>query len=397
MNVMDHFLPDAHYGRVEITQLGLAHLSANQRDDLLEVRTRYFNFLPCVVTVIERNGLQWEFPSIPDPMRSAFVIRTDWRVHRSMHQAFINWIKMVRENESKQIRDLREIVTQHQLGPLEQHMLFRTEETITHEELRQHKFEIYDHHHDIVVSTFRGIEAGPHPFSEMGRALALLDQSVARGEREAFNEAIKIVDNAGRFGDRFINRNGSIYRISATPDATREDGVWVIRNKPFENTRLPSTVGWHRYTLEEADDILELYKTYVEAEHCGDGETKRKQELLAKEESLLKAKGELAEAKQAQMREQHEWEVEKTRIQQALERAQAAFAEEAFRAKMELDRMKAHYERLMLDAKATQERKKEAKETSEWLKQLPAILGALGVAYLAYKTAQMNSSSANKK
>jgi hypothetical protein len=42
----------------------------------------------------------------------------------------------------------------------------------------------------------------------------------------------------------------------------------------------------------------------------------------------------------------------------------------------------------MYDAKMSQERRK---ETSEWLKQLPAILGALGVAWLAYKTATVNA------
>jgi hypothetical protein len=164
----------------------------------------------------------------------------------------------------------------------------------------------------------------------------------------------------------------------------------VIRNKPFENTRLPSTVGWRRYTLQEADAALELYKTYAEAEHCGDGETKRKQDLLAQEEKLIRAKNELNEQKLAHQRAQHEWELEKAKVQQELERQQAAFAEEAFRARIELDRMKSFYERQMLDNKMSYERRK---ETSEWLKQLPAIISALGVAWLAYKTATVQANS----
>lgn len=387
---LDHFIPDTHYGNVELSQLGPASMGASQKDDLFERKVRYYNFLSQPVTVIERNGMQWEFPAIPDVQRATFVIRSEWKVHKSMHQEFFRWIKAVRENESKLIRDLREIVARYQPTVYEQYLLFRTEQALSQEDLKKHRGEIYDHDHDIVVSMHRGLEAGPHPFSEMGRALALVNENALRNEQEAFSETIKIVDNTGTYGDRFINRNGCIYRIQSTQDSSREEGVWVIRNKPFENTRLPSTVGWRRYTLQEADAALELYKTYAEAEHCGDGETKRKQDLLAQEEKLIRAKNELNEQKLAHQRAQHEWELEKAKVQQELERQQAAFAEEAFRARIELDRMKSFYERQMLDNKMSYERRK---ETSEWLKQLPAIISALGVAWLAYKTATVQANT----
>jgi hypothetical protein len=391
---LDHFIPDTLFGKVELCQVGLGQLNANRKDELFERKVQYYNFLSKPVTVLERNGMQWEFPAIPDVQRASFVVQTEWKVHKDLHREFFAWIKIVRENESKLIRDLREIAARHQPTVYEQYLLFRTERLLSLDDLERHRGEIYDHDHDVVVSLYRGLESGPHPFSEMGRALALLNENATRNDEEAFSETIKIVDNTGQFGDRFINRNGNIYRIQSAQDPTREEGVWVIRNKPFENTRLPSTVGWRRYTLQESDELLDLYKTYAEAEHCGDGETKRKQELLAQEERLIRARNELNEQKLAHQKAQHEWELEKTKLQREFERQQAAFAEEAFRAKMELDRMKAFYERQMLDAKMSQEKRK---ETSEWLKQLPAILGALGVAWLAYKTATINANKQDKR
>jgi hypothetical protein len=273
-------------------------------------------------------------------------------------------------------------------------MYLRTEENIQLADLDLHRGEIYDHEHDVVVSLFKGKDAGPHPYSAEGRALTQLNHVEKLGDSKAFCELIQIVDNEGRFGDRFINRNKMVYRIEATQDFTRDNGVWVIRNKPFENTRLPSQMGWRRYTFEEADGLLELYKTYAEALHCGDAEHKRKEAMLAAESELARERYELNEQKLRHQREQQNWEAEQLRLQTAFERQQAAYADEQFRAKMELDRVKHQYERQMLDMKAQAERRK---ETAEWMKQVPAILGALGVAWLSYRAAVYASKEREKK
>jgi hypothetical protein len=385
---LNHFLPDAIFGEPELNQITPAAVADLVNGERFSCTRRYLNYSGKPITVIERNGFRHRFDSQHSYHQSSFVIVTDWKIHRNFHPAFVDFIKQERENETKLILKLRELLTKYQPTFHDNYLYLRTEEKIGLADLERHRGEIYDHEHDVVVSTFMGKDAGPHPYSSEGRALALLNNVERLGEANAFCETIQIVDNEGKFGDRFINRNKMVYRIDAVQDLTREDGVWVIRNKPFENTRLPSQMGWRRYTFEEADDLLELYKTYVEALHCGDAEHKRKEAMLEAETGLARERYELNEQKLRHQREQQTWEAEKARLQTNFERQQAAYAEEQFRAKMELDRVKHMYERQMLDMKSSSERRK---ETSEWMKQIPAILGALGVAWLSYQTAKYAS------
>lgn len=390
---LDHFLPDAVFGDPELNQITPAAVAELVSGEKFSHTRRYLNFTGRFITVLERSGFRHEFAAIPSYSQSSFVIVSDWKIHKSMHDSFVSFVKHERENESKLIRTLRKQLLEYTPTFHDQFMYFRTEEKIGLVDLEAHRGEIYDHEHDVVVSLHRGQDAGPHPFTAEGRAIAQLSNA-ERGEGKAFCETIQIVDNDGTFGDRFINRNKNVYRIEAAVDHSRANGVWLIRNKPFENTRLPSQVGWRRYTFEEADQLLELYKTYAEALHCGDAEHKRKEAMLVAETALTRERTELAEQKIRHQREMQNWEVEKARLQTNFERQQAAYADEAFRAKMSLDRAKHQYDQQMLDMKANAERRK---ETSEWMKQIPAILGALGVAWLTYKTAQYAAKRVSKE
>lgn len=382
---LNHFLPDAFFGEPELGQITPDAVAELVSSEVFSQTRRYLNYTGKTITVLERNGFRHEFVAQHSYTAANFLIVTDWRVQRSMYKSLVDFVKQERENEPKVIRRLREIVTKFE--PVFHHNFayFRTQEEITLAQLEQHQREIYDHEHDVVISLHLGQNAGPHPYSAEGRALALLNSVEKIGDDRAFCETIQIVDHDGKFGDRFINRNKMVFRIEASQDPTKENGVWVIRNKPFENTRLPSQMGWRRYTFEEADQLLELYKTYAEALHCGDAEHKRKEAMLEAEAGLARERYELNEQKLRHQREQQNWEAERNRLQAAFERQQAAYADEQFRAKMELDRVKHMYERQLLDTKSSAERRK---ETSEWMKQIPAILGALGVAWLSYQTAK---------
>ncbi len=390
---LDHFLPDAFFGDPELIQITPQAVADLIKEEKLSLTRRYLNFTGKTITVIERNGMRHEFPAVPSFNRSSFVVVTDWKIHKSLQVALSDFIKQERENESKQIRKLRDLLIKYQPTLYDQFMYLRTEECVQLSNLEAHRGEVYDHEHDIVISLYKGRDAGPHPYSGEGRALVLLKESEHLADNKAFSEVIQIIDNEGKYGDRYINRNKLIYRIEAAVDQSRIPGVWVIRNRPFENTRLPSQHGWQRYTFEEADKILDLYKTYAEALHCGDAEHKRKQDMLETETKLIQERSELAEQKLRHQREQQNWEMDKARTQMNLDRQQAAYADEAFRAKVELDRVKHYYERQMVDLKSSAERRK---ETNEWMKQVPAILGALGVAWLSFRTAQYAAKRVNK-
>ena len=384
----DHFVPDTWHGTPVFSVVGRNELYGNQQNEQYEKRTRYFNYLPQTVTVIERNGLCAEFPPLPDASRSTFVIQTEWRLHRNLQTRFILLLKAGHEHEPKSVVALRECLKRLRPESHEHWITFRCELSVTQEELNRHRGEIYDHENDIVISTYTGTDAGPHPFSETGRVLTGLQLMPEAAVDKAFFESIRIVDNDGRYGDRFINRNGSVFLIKSARDPTLENGVWVTRHKPFTHMRQPERLGWRRYGFDEADEALELYKSYGDAKDYGDSETKRKQELAAQEEKLTRAKIELNAQKLAHQKEQQEWEREKAKIQIEMERRQMAWADEAAHLKAKLENARYYYEQQMLEAKQNAERRK---EVNDWLKQMPGIVSALALAWLTYRTARVQA------
>jgi hypothetical protein len=384
----DHFVPEAWYGTPAFSVVGRNELFGNQQNEKFEKRTRYFNYLPQIVTVIERNGLCAEFPPLSDASRNAFVIQTDWRVHKNLQTRFMQLLKDGHEHEPKSVIAMRECLTRHKPEPHEHWFTFRCELSVTQEELNRHRGEIYDYENDIVISISPGIDAGPHPYSETGRILTELHSRAEAAIEHAFFESIRIVDNAGMQGARYINRNGSVFRIKSARDPTLEDGVWVIRQKPYTHVRQPARIGWQRYDFDQADETLELYKSYDDAKHYGDGETTRKRELAAQEEKLARAKYKLKEQQLAHQQKQQEWEREKAKFQEDVERRQFAFEEETRRSKQEAERARFYYEQQMLEAKQSAERRK---EVNDWLRQMPGILSAVGLAWLTYKTAKLQA------
>lgn len=384
----DHFVPDTWYGTPVFSVVGRNELYGSQQHERFEKRTRYLNYLPQTVTVIERNGLCVELPPFPDASRSTFVIQTDWLVHRSLQTRFMQLLRNGHEHETKSVIALRECVQRQRTEPHDHWITFRCELSVSLEDLNRHRGEIYENDSDIVISVYPGIDAGPHPFSESGRVLTELHSMAEAAVEHAFFESIRIVDNTGTYGDRFINRNGSIHRIKSARDPTREDGVWLARQKPFTHTRQTESIGWRRYAFEEADEALELYKTYADAKHCGDGETKRKQELAGQEEKLARAKYELKKQQLAHQEKQQAWEREKAKFQEELERRQFEFEKETRESRLEAERERFYYEQRLLEAKQSAERRK---EINDWLKQMPGILSAVALAWLTYKTARLQA------
>ncbi|WP_233875446.1 hypothetical protein [Paraburkholderia adhaesiva] len=381
---IDHFVPDAWFGTPVFSVVGRNELYGTHHYEKFEKRTRYFNYLPRTVTVIERNGLCVEFPPLDDATRNAFVIQTDWRVHRSLQTRFLQLLKESHENEPRSLLALRECLKRYKVEPYDHWVTFRCELVITLEDLKEHRGEIYDHQHDVVVSLSIGIDAGPHPFSESGRILKQLESTAASAIKNAYFESIRIIDNEGKYGDRYINRDGDVIQIKSTEDPTLEDGVLVVRPRSGANKRRASRIGWRRYSFEEADEKLELYKSYADAENYGDSETRRKKDLAAQEAELAQRKHELKEQSLAHQEKLQQWEREKAEFQQDLERRQFEFEEEARQSKREADRAKYYYEQQLLEAK-------QRKDMNDWLKQLPGIMSAVALAWLTYKTAKLQT------
>jgi hypothetical protein len=384
----DHFVPETWYGTPAFSVVGTGEVYASQQNQQFERNTRYFNYLPHAVTVLERNGLCTRFPPVADPNRCEFVIQTDWRLHRNLQTQFMQTLKDGHEVEPKSVAILRDCLRQYKPDRWDQWLTIRCEISITREELIHHDGEIYDNENDVVISSASGINAGPHPFSESGRFLTELQSRPDDVAANAFYESIRIVDNEGTNGDWFINRNGDVIQITAVRDRTRQSGIWVMRNRPHSNATSSGRIGWRRHAFDAAEDALGLYKSYAAAKHYGDTETSRKMKLAVQEAKLTRDKSRLNRQKLEQQREQQEWEREKAKTQMEMERRQAIWAEEGARAKYQHEQARYRYEQQMQEAKQAAERRK---ETGDWIRQLTGVLSAVALAWLAYRTAKVQA------
>lgn len=246
--------------------------------------------------------------------------------------------------------------------------------SLTLEQLRRYGGSVYFHELDCVLSLNSLEEAPPHPFSAEGSSMRLIETSPASSGC-SFGYSVDVVDNMGRYGDRYINIGGKIYRIDAVKDPVRRDGIYVVSNAPVEGELGGIGPVVKHYPFEGADTQLGLFRTAEEATHLGDASQARKRELAELEHELSIGRKQLQAAKEAHELDMLGMTREMEQLKRKGERDAADL--ERLRALEELEqkRIKDYY-----DGKSY-----ERKDNHEALKMIPAIIVGIGAILLALK------------
>lgn len=184
---------------------------------------------------------------------------------------------------------------------------------------------------------------------------------------------ITIVDNQKLFGDRYLNVEGMIIEIKAIQDYRLKDGVYLVRSNYMETdangtftNRVEAPSGVH-YTFDDISNgkfPFTLWVSKQEALMKGDKvrELKAEAELIEKKRAVKELESSLAvfKAQNDSLREEYE----KERLEREKE-----FEEE--KRKLEADKMRRanYYDDLSHSRK----------ESSEFLKFLPIILGGIAL------------------
>lgn len=342
----------------------------------VETRLQVLNFTDRDLTVGYRQGWNFRVPKRYDPEHHSLILRFTLTLPSLVEINAQHLLSVVQEQCSAELGLLKaalapKIEEGNVLGGFD----LVIDYSISVPELMRYGGTVYFHEVDLLVSVLSQDEAPLHPYSEKGHhQSAAVDHKHANGR---FGYTIEIVDNLGEIGERYVNLNGRVFKITPKEDARKADGVYVSwSNAVTGKTSVPQT-NRRRYDVAEAEAEFKLYRTYAEALNFGDEATTRKEELArlqhdnqVAQQALLNQKSD-AESRNLQL------QTDLTEITQRyellkLERDNLIGQQQAEMKRKEMI-TKDHYE----------ERSYVRKDSSEVVKVLPAIIVGLGAVIMA--------------
>lgn len=389
-----------HYGKVQIPSIktgepdsgGISHFQIN---------TRYINNTQKVIRAKLRSNMELTFPAVPHRTPHSrdhqFLVRHELVVSAACTEQMKNYFSTLSEDVTGALELFRNVylkVYEDVYKPFQRNDLRCVIEYVfTERDLMETNGVFY---HDELDTLFKfGDEPFevPHPHSFAGRKLAGEHNANELREKHGFIFWVEIIDNLGKYGDRYLSICNQVYKIVAREDKNRPDGLYIVSSKPTNGKINPNEVSTKYYRFEDVEKELGIYPTYEQALSYGDVALTRKRELAELEHAIALERQEFQREKSHHEREKLHYEAELEDKNRRLkdmeyERSLHARSMEDLRGQqntlleMERLRLKEMYER----------RSSERKDASEFIKFLPSILAAVGTLLMAYKAFRTTSS-----
>lgn len=345
-----------------------------------EQHITYINGFNDPVSVVERNGIRTIIPPQRDRNNINFIVRLTFYVPKSIHfdADFLLKSECDATVEFNAINKAGDKILSGNERILDTNA-FSIDYVISRDKLDKRGGNIYLMERDIVISFHIGNKTPLHPASRDYQKERLLIDSNKFINETQFGFSIKIIDNNGMYGDRYVNLNGRAYRIPATRDRILTDGVYysssghAIGN--FNNCP-PET---HKYTFEEADKALSLYRSVEDALTYGDPIKARENELkelkMTFEEKQLIFNNEKLVFQQKITDQENE--IKRRQIEHTETTTHLEFLRKQLDYRTSVDKI---HRSDMYD-----QRSQQRKDWSEALKFLPTVIVAIGAGYVAWQ------------
>lgn len=379
-----------HYGKVRIPSIksnepmagGLSHYRIN---------TRYINNTKKIIRVKLRSGLDLIVPAAPirspQSRQGEFIVEQELVVSPSCTTAMNNYFSGLSDDVAE-TTEVLEVFRETYLKVYATVYEFNSprdvkcviEHVFTDKELAATDGIFY---HDELDCLFKFGEDPfdiPHPHTPAGRQLTSEEAGKVLHDQHGFVFWVEIIDNLGKYGDRYLPICNKIFKIPARTDKNRPDGLYIVSSKPTNGKINPNEVTSSFSPLEEAEKELGFYRSHEEALAHGDMAGLRKREL--------------AELEHTRAIEREQFQLSKQRFEAELEEKNRRLRElEADRAVQTraMEELSERQEHLLKMQKMQMEdfysrRSAERKDASEFIKFLPTILAAAGTLLLAWKT-----------
>lgn len=355
-----------HFGESELVRPGPK--SNPYRREPFEQRLTYRNHLAVPISIGLRNGLKLSLPAEPNLNDHRFLARVELVLSEQVKMDVHRLLSAVDGNSPPELQVMREALQLQLQVNSHGGATIVLDYPLSLEQLQTYGGSVYYSELDIVVSLLAPGSMPPHPHSDEGRRSQTIAGSPVDHGGVGFGYAVEIVDNHGKYGDRFLNIGGNVYKVPTKQDFTRRDGVYIISNYAASGNLTREEPKVTFCAFEQAQETLGLYRTYDDALHLGDISQARKAELLTMEHELVKARGELQQAKAQQEKDQLASKAEIARMEGENERLKAR--NQLLERDMEVERQK--------NKDYYDNRSQQRKDTSETLKILPTIILGIG-------------------
>lgn len=416
----------------------------------ITLKTYYLNTLPHPLTIVTRNGLRHVvMPATVRGFQPAFIIRHEYKFN------FRNWndIDTLLAGLPPDKYQFLHTFKKHweELKRMPRTMAYQQEHCMVVDYVIQpnvffDRKSIYYRVLDLVISRSDLLSAPPHPaHPDAAQDISLNMQGGDVDPTSNMTLQMELIEGTDPIAPRYIAISNRVFKITAKKDARREPGLYMTSlEKDPENPGQMRSIQ-QRFTLDEMQEKLSVYKTPDEALVAGDLSLARKAELNKMDQDLAMSKRELealkikneqdrlaAEAQTRQLESQLRDEAHKQRIlehEYKTKESEASFREGRLKSdlamfkenmeretkvlkdfhtrreieqdqrmrdvkealerseaerKIEADRHREEIERRALQRKDDYEkRSQDRKDTSEIVKFLPAILVGIGAVVLA--------------
>ncbi len=360
-----------------------------------EIGLSFFNGLPSPVSIVTRTGVRYYIRPNKTQRTSTLVIRYGVVSSASVIVDAHGLLNDEGKSTSKEAQALDAMLMRPDVGP-GRYGLDRG--TIDYHvkllELQQYGGSVYLPNLDLVVSVEDPDHVPPHPFAMGAQLQGLGDVDPITRASNGLTFQIKIVDNNGRYGARYINISGEVYQVPTEPDSNYREGVYLMSSFPVAGQRsaLPGARVQY-YSFEEAEQALRLYRTYADALTLGNPTDAYKRELEERGHKLKLDQQQWAEDK---LRRDVEWETKKREWETEREEAKNRLSAQEERLKerqADLDAAEHLYrvkeQELRRDTLVLKEysdlRSHERRELLETLKHIPALISGCWAIYTAIK------------
>ena len=363
------------------------------------VRTTYHNGLSIPVTVVHRNGIAVTYPPATDTSVRTFTVKIRYGFTKAVKIDAHHLLNEIEESDHHEVQAWKNAYETREHHPYSQEHEMCVAYSYTRQELEQWGGSLYMPDVDLVISIRDASRTPRHPYSRNGISRSLAEGNDEVNNLTLFSKTIKIIDNNGSHGDRFVNVNGFVFRITATTSDDMRDGIYHITSASVTGDHPPGPpqVTWYNYA--DGDKALCLYRTYDEALHCGDVLAAR--DYAAKEQAI-RAKELEANIKTARLdkeaaidKRKNEFELSKLDLdiqahKKAIEVKEKEDVLERSKLEVETERKTLEHTRAMETLVRKDEfdrRSSRRKEILEYLKVIPAVLAGIGLLAAAFKKA----------
>lgn len=371
-----------HYTKASISTINSRDLKDADIGPIQQILS-YVNYLPIPITVVDRAGFRHIVPSVHNSLEEQFIIRLEIRVRHDCVGELRKLLSCTNTVANHELNLLKTIFLEKQEQRYHNGFVVNLDYKVDLDTLKINGGNLYVKSRDIVVSTLDLKSAPSHPFAE-----DTICDNVILGSDNLDHDLgspsfkIEIIDNNDDIGSRFVFALGEIHQIKPKTDLKRHSGVYVTTIEPNIINDLGYSLTQKRFTSQEAEEQLGVFKTRDLAKSAGDLKEVRKEEIIRLEHSNSLLKHEVATQKQKFDSEmqmlQHQKNMDELQHQVLINKLEREKDQIEHVRELERSERKDYYD------KVSQTRK----DTSEIIKFLPHVIIGIGALIVAVRKMQ---------